>query len=207
MKKEIDYDLLWNTPYLGNNRLVAVAIKTTGPDSKLHEIIQICVFPLNHNFELGKDVIPFYSDILPVKGNVDLKYVRKDKYNEILLSANSGQVVAELFDKWMEEKIRLEHNKKLLPLVYNWAGQRQFIKNWLGPINFEYYFSERYRDILSVALFCNDYNDMRNNDVPYLKTTLVTLARTLRIPYDKHGETILQCKAISETYISLMRRF
>jgi len=208
-RKLFDYDTLWNTPYLGHNRLVAVSIKTSGPDTKLHEIIQICVFPLNHNFDLAKDIIPFYTDIQPVKSrlNIDYKYIRVERFKELLQHAPTPQVVAGLFDDWMEKQIRLDDKKKLLPVVYNWAGMRPFIKNWLGTENFNYYFSERYRDIYSIALFCNDFADMKLGDVPYLKTTMVTVAKTLRVEYERHDETILQCKSISQVYKGLLNHF
>lgn len=201
--------MLWNTAFLGNNRLAAIAIKTSGPDSKIHEIIQICVFPLSSRFKLAKDITPFYSDIRPVKSidNFDFRFMRTDRYKELLDNANSPQVVAELFDEWMKKKINLMEGKKLLPLVYNWGASKQFIKNWLGQYNFDYYFSDKYRDILSAALFCNDLSEAKINDIPYLKTTLTTLAKTLHVEYARHDETILQCKSISEVYVALLRNF
>ncbi len=208
MAKRLVAKEIWKSAYTGHNRLCAVSIKTTGPDSKKNEIIQICAFPLNNQFELSREILPFYSDILPIRSrqHVNSKYIRNDRYNELLNSnADMPQVVATLFDNWMLNKIKLDEDKKLLPVVYNWAWSRPFIKNWLGQLNFDSYFSDKYRDILSIVLFINDYNDRLNRDIPYLKTTLVTLSKTLHVEYKRHDETILQCKSISEVYNGVMR--
>ncbi len=209
LKNNINPDDIWDTAYTGHNRLCALSIKTTGGDSKKNEIIQICVFPLNHKFELAKDVTPFYADIMPRKSKhyVDHRFIRKNRYEELLNSAYMPQIMAELFDSWMQNKMQLRESKKILPVCYNWAFIRPFIKNWLGHLNFDNYFSHKYRDIMSVALFCNDYNDRLSNDIPYLKTTITTLSKTLHIEYNKHEETILQCKTISEVYQALIKNW
>jgi hypothetical protein len=199
------FENLWETAYNGHNRFCAVSIKTTGSDSKKHELVQICCFPLNANFELAKNVLPFYSDLRPLKQEeYDPRFIRLERYKEVCECSQLPQIVAELFDSWMT-KIGLQDGKKLLPICYNWAFTRSFIKNWLGSINFNEYFSQSYRDIWSIALFLNDHADRLNLDVPYLKTTLTTLSKTLHIEYKKHDECILQCKTISEVYIALMK--
>jgi hypothetical protein len=203
-KKDIDPDLLWNTAYLSNNRLCAISIKTTGPDSRKNELVQICCFPLNSQFNLARDVVPYYTDIKPLKSGYDHKYLKKEHYINLLNCTQTPQTAAELFDKWMENKIKLSEDKKLLPVCYNWPLIRPFIKNWLGNENFNYYFHERFRDILPIALYCNDYYDSIGRDVPYLKTILRAMAKRLHVEYHRHNECILQCKTISEIYKGLM---
>lgn len=201
---------LWNCTHTNSNRLAAVSIKTTGPDPKFHEIVQICVFPLNSKFELAKETIPFYIDIKPTKPQLNLNLIKgavsKDKYLEIKEKADMPQVAAKLFDSWMEDKIKLAYNKKLLPLTFNWAAMRPFIKNWLGPINFDSYFSHEYRDIQSLALFCNDYADMHTYQLPYPKMKMGFISKILNIEYNKYQETIYHCKIYSEVYRSMMRK-
>ncbi len=200
---------LWNAQHFNSNRLVVVAIKTTGDDSKKHELASICIFPMNSNYTLSKEIIPFYCDIKPIKRPFGMELgkglLTKEKYFEICETALMPQATAELFDRWMENKIRLIEGKKLIVLSYNWAAKKNFIKNWLGTTNFNSYFSHEYRDIMSTALFCNDYADVNCQQIPYAKIVLSYLAKVLRVPYDRRDETILHCKAMVEIYREMMR--
>lgn len=199
----------WNAAHFNSNRLVVVAIKTTGPNPKLHELAQICIFPLSSNYTLSKEIIPFYTDIRPIKRPFNMELSKggltKDKYLEICETALMPQATAELFDKWMENKIRLYEGKRLMVLSHNWSAKKPFIKNWLGSINFNNYFSSEYRDIMSVALFNNDYADVNIQQIPYPKVVLSFIANILKVPYNRKDETILHCKAMTEIYREMMR--
>ncbi len=203
---------LWNAGHFNENRAVGVAIKTTGNNPRIHELLQICVFPLTSRFELSKEVIPFDINIKPIKNEDDRDYIKsglmKNRFNEIIEnSQQSPQSCAELFDSWMEKKIQLRFEKKLMPVAYNWAYMRPFIRNWLGPINFESHFSHEYRDLMSIALYCNDYADINNLQLIYSKVNLVYITNVLRIEYNKYDDAILHVKAICEAYRALMKRF
>ena len=202
---------VWTASHFNNNRAVAVAIKTTGSDPYFHELVQICIYPLNSKFELSKEIIPFYCDIKPLKPKLNLQlnkgFLALDKYIEIKNMAMMPQAVADLFDDWMENKIRLINGKKLLVLAHNWCWVKQFIEGWLGPVNFNYYFHHEYRDIQTAALYCNDYSDIHALQFPYNKAGLSFIANIMRVEYNKNDDAILHCKTISEVYRGMIHKF
>lgn len=200
----------WNAGHFNENMAAGIAIKTTGPDPDIHEIMQICVFPLTSKFELSKKIIPFYTDIRPVKDEADFMLNKSNLSDDKLKSIFENvqdipQLVAEQFDRWMENKIKLRFSKKLLPVVYNWAYIKPFIRNWLGPINFNSYFSHEYRDLMSAALYCNDYSDINNHEVIYPKVSLQYITNRLHIDYNRFDDTILIVKSICESYRAMMK--
>src|SRR6185436_4525823 len=56
----------WN-----GHQLCAVDVETTGLDPVKHEIIQICILPLQSNVDPRTDISPFYTDIAPQKDKRD----------------------------------------------------------------------------------------------------------------------------------------
>ncbi len=202
----------WNAQHFNENRAVGIGIKTTGKDSKKHEIIQICVFPLTSRFKLATEILPFYTDIKPLKNKEDFEITSSglmtEKFNAIINNATTTpQIAAEIFDSWMEKQIKMKFGKKLLPVTYNWAFIKPFIKNWLGPINFDHYFSHEYRDIMSVALFCNDYGDTHTLETLYPKTKLAYICNMLNVEYSRYDDTILNVKSMSEVYQGMLKNF
>ncbi len=200
----------WNAGHFNENRAAGIAIKTTGNNPRIHELIQICVFPLTSKFELSRETIPFDMDIKPIKKKedfiLDKSGLNKDRFNDIIKNATqTPQMCAELFDSWMEKKIQLRFEKKLLPVTHNWAYIRPFIRNWLGPVTFESYFSHEYRDLMSAALYCNDYSDINNYQILYPKVSMQYITRVLHIEHNRHDESILFVKAICEAYRAMMK--
>lgn len=201
----------WNAGHFNHHRHVAVSIKTTGLNPDFHELVQICIFPLNSKLELSKDIIPFYMNIKPLKPKINLQLskglITANRYNEIKENADLSQTVASLFDSWMETQIKLADWKKLKVLTYDWPHKQEFIKKWLGSYNFNEYFSNEYRDILSVAAFANDYADTYSQQIPYPKVFISFIANILDVEYKFLDESIIHCKNICEIYRRMKQNF
>lgn len=201
----------WNASHFNHHRHVAISIKTTGLDPEYHELVQITVFPLNAKLELSKQTIPFYVDMKPLKPKINLQLskglISLKKYEEIKENANTPQVVASLFDDWMENEIKLAEWKKLKVLTYDWPLKQRFVRKWLGDYNFDCYFSNEYRDILSIAPFMNDYADHYTQQIPYPKVFFSFICNILSVNYNFYDESIIHCKNICEVYKRMRQHF
>src|SRR5690349_9747919 len=128
--------------HLNGNMLAVVDVETTGLQPFHHSIVQVCVLPLNSDFEMLPGYIPFYMEIQP-------KYNRFDKeaatvtqlaFEEIKKTGMPPGHAADLFEEWFN-KLPLPHNKSLAPLAHNWPFDFCFMLDWLGWHNMQRYFS------------------------------------------------------------------
>lgn len=182
------------------NRLCAVDIRTTGPYVGVHDIVQICIYPLTSRYELAKNIIPFNINIRPLRDTKDPHYLKSDQYANILQFSVPPNVASDLLEKWCREKLELSEKKKIIPLTHDWAFQRPFLIDWLGEKTFEYLFSKEYRDLLSVILFANDWAETNVEQVPFPKVHLNYAARQVKILFNRLDDCIIRCKGIANLY-------
>src|SRR2546423_4253302 len=165
-KKIIDPENFLNTDTsmwsIFSNCLCVVEIFTTGLNPNKHDIIEICVLPVNGELKPHKGVIPFYTTVAPResrKDNIDfsdLPYgVNKERIFDASVRGVEYYSVADRFDIWIQ-KLKLKHNKKIAPLAHDWLKKREFLIDWLGVETFDQYFDYRYRDLIPAATFAND---------------------------------------------------
>lgn len=194
--------------HLNGNLLCAVDVETTGVTPGHHDLVQICVLPLNSELKPFKDILPFYMDMQPKRPeNIDpnAMSINKLKYSEILLKAIDPYKAADLFEEWFE-RIRLPFNKRISPLAQNWPFDRGFIIDWLGQKTFEYIFDGRFRDTMSAALFCNDRSCFANQPAPYPKVNIAYLASQLKIEHQslRLHDALQDCIVTAEIYRRMM---
>ncbi len=199
--------LRYNQPiHANNNILCAVAIETTGTKPYWNEICEICVMPLKSNYRPLKDVMPFNMMIRPRNTDridEETMSVRKDRLLEIMKYGTDSFEAGDMFIEWFD-RLKMLPNKNILPVTYNWAFNRPFIYDWLGPLNADYTFNYRYRDILPIANFLNDYQDWRINNCPFPKHHLQYLSSCAGIERTKPHNVMQDCVVIAGIYRAML---
>lgn len=193
--------------HLNGNMLCAIDLKTTGPDAGYHDIIQICVLPLQADLTPMKGVNPFYTSLKPSRPeNINVAEIRpnvRKRVVEAQLQGIDSFRAADYFIKWYE-KFGLREDKKISPLSNDWPTEHAFMKDWLGPKNFRYMFDVRHRDVQSITLYRNDVADFMMTNVPFTRTELGPIANVLKVEYGDKSDTLCTCVALAECYKRIM---
>jgi len=112
----------WN-----GNQLCAVDVETTGLDPFVHELVQICILPLDSNVQPRKDVFPFYIEIrpeFPERRDPEAMTVTKLNINKIMERGFDREKAKDLLIEWVD-KLGLPLTKggnyrcKVMPLWHN----------------------------------------------------------------------------------------
>jgi|SaaInlStandDraft_1057018.scaffolds.fasta_scaffold148678_1 DNA polymerase III epsilon subunit-like protein len=123
----------------------SIDVETTGLNHRIHELIQICILPLNDDFE-ALEVEPFYTQIkaeLPENSEKEaLEVCQLDP--TVGLSRKYAKLNFVVWINMLQDKYGFE---KIIPVGQNYAGfDKDFIIDWLG---FDFYhknFSRTVRD-------------------------------------------------------------
>lgn len=209
MRKPEDFDELINSVNFNNNKLCAIDTIATNKD----EIIELCIYPLNAQFEPAKTVIPIY---LNVKPKVNPWNFEREDYKQLgvaeityLTAWNEGlppSMVVELFERWCDHKIKMLPGRKLMPLTYDWGSKKAQLIKLLGEKHFETYFHFHSRDILAVSLFANDFANIQVERPPYPKVDMAYIFRQTRTEYERKN-TIINCVGIAKIYKKMLTSF
>ena len=196
----------WN-----GNQICAVDVETTGLDPNYHEIIQICVLPLDSNIGIRKDVRPFYINIAPdYPERVDKAAVklREGTFTESCKTGFNSTKAIDLFEEWMQ-KLGLPSTKggrpkRIIPLGHNYGFDKSFIESWLGTELYEIYFHFDYRDTMRIASFLNDRSGMHVEKIAFIKKNLKWLCNHFGIEVHDMHDALEDCKATAAVYQKLL---
>lgn len=196
--------------HLNGHRLCVIDTETTGLLPRHHDIMQMCIIPLNSDLQPDKSVHPFDIRIKPQRPeNIEIEALRKQGKSETasdaMLKGINHVVASDILDSWIE-KLNLPLGKRIMPLATNWAFDREFIEDWLGTENFHRIFDGRYRDLMSVALFLNDVSDHHAEKVPFARSNLTNICNYLKIEFDKFAahDALYDCLKTAEAYRQLV---
>lgn len=199
--------------HLNGNCLCAVDVETTGVDPSKHDIVQICILPLDHRIEMIKEMTPFYMTIKPRRpDNVDLSAFGVNKLADVINNGEDPYKAIDLLETWFEKKlvryqregrnylVRAE-GKRISPLAQNWPFDRSFLIDWLGPKTFNYMFDGIYRDTMVAATYANDKADWQGETWPYHHVNLTALARAKRVGTQaRFHDAMEDCRITAEVY-------
>jgi DNA polymerase III epsilon subunit-like protein len=188
--------------HLNDHLLCAVDTETTGRKPGFHDLIQICVLPLNAELKPAKEFQPFYTELqLKRPENVDPDAMRKNRVKICTAQTNGldPDQAADLFDEWFKA-LRLPSDKRIVPLAHNWPFDRGFIVDWLGDMTVEHLFDGRFRDTMAVANFMNDRADFQVTALPFSKVDLPYMCATYKIPHERAHDALQDCLATAELY-------
>lgn len=198
--------------HLNGNVLAAVDVETTGTDPQTNDLIQVCVLPLNGNFEPSSTATPFYLNIKPrFPDNIDWKAMKVNRiqFGELMRFSMECFEAADLFADWFQSldlPITNAGTKKLCPLWSNGEGfDKGFLVEWLGKDLFNHCFSFHCRDTQSFALEINDRFDFHNEPVPFPKVGLNALAGHFHVENERPHDALSDCLTTAKVYKALMK--
>lgn len=195
-----------------NNKMMAVMdTETTGLDPNFHEMVQLCIIPLDANFNPLKGVIPFYVNLKPnFPERVDAKALEVNKMDmaKIMTEGFDRDKAIDMLIEWYK-KLGIRGNaygnpNKIMPLGQNYQFDKAFIQAWLGVELYNELFDYHYRDTMCSALYLNDRAGMRAEKVPFPKVNLQYLATTLGIKSERAHDALSDCLVTAEVYKKLM---
>lgn len=190
--------------HLNGNLLCVLDLETTGLKAGYHEIWQICVIPLDSWIRPLKGINPFYIELKPEKyENADPKALTKLKLAELVTKGINQFVGVDLFESWVK-KLELPLDKKICPLAHNWPFDRSFLVEWLGWETFDSIFHPWYRDAMPVTVFLNDRANFKQETLPYIRHSLVSLTTRHKTENRPTHDAMDDCLATAELYRSIL---
>lgn len=193
--------------HLNGHILAAIDVETTGLKPRFHDIIQVCILPLDSELKPLKSTVPFYCEMQPKRiENIDYKAMSISKLElySIMQKAMTADRTADLFEEWYA-KLPLPVGKRLVPLAHNWVHDYNFLEDWLGYEHMQYYFWGHYRDTQCSALFENDKADAQVEQTPYPKLGLGNLAARLGVEHERAHDALQDCIATAAVYKRMLQ--
>lgn len=190
------------------NLMAVIDVETTGLRPRHHDIIQVCVLPVDSDFQPIKTIVPFYAEMQPKRPeNVDTKgmTVNNLTLKQIMKKAPAASVMADLFTEWFK-RLPLPHGKCIMPIGHNWPFDRAFVEDWLGQAHMEYFFHPYYRDLMSACLMQNDIAAYHVEPYPYPKLNLGYLCNLLGVENQMAHDALGDSLATAACYRELLRR-
>lgn len=170
----------------------SIDCETTGLNHRVHELMQICILPLDENFHPieGKR---FYIQIKPE--NPDTAEAEALETNKLdVKDGMSKEEAKHLFCKWLQDMHDNINFEKIIPLGQNYQFDLEFIIDWLG---FDFYyenFNRSYRDTKISACFLQD------TIFPEIKTGLHWLCDYFEIDNSKHHDAYNDALVTARVY-------
>lgn len=197
----------WN-----GNQLCVIDTETTGLDSHYHEIIQICVLPLDSNIEPRQDVTPFYLNLIPwYPERVDENALKRNKLklSDLMLKGFDKDKAIDLLGEWLDQ-LDLPYTssgrrKQIVPLGQNYGFDLRFIQAWIGIAMYNEYFHYHYKDTMIAAGYLNDRAAMHGEKVPYSKVNLQYLCSTHKIKTERSHDALQDCLATAKVYKEMLK--
>lgn len=183
------------------NMLCAIDCETTGLIAGFHNLIQICVLPLDSFFKPMTGIYPFYHQIkMKRPENVDPEAMRVNQMdlNEVQMKGLDPWDAIDHFEEWVN-RLELDPKKKVVPLAQNWAFDKGFILDWLGG-SYEHLIDRYARDTMTTSLYLNDRADHQCEPVPFAKSSLRYLCSTLKIENSRAHDALQDCLVTAEVY-------
>lgn len=206
MYVEVDRDKL-SFEHINYNLLCAISIETSGDDPFYHDVVQICIMPIDVHCKRMKAIDPFFIDLQPKHLDRIDENTMSVTREKILFNSKHGLnwiTGAEILEEWFD-KLLLPNKKQILPLAYQWHKIVPYLYNWLGKNTFNYIFSDYARDVQSDALFANDYHYLHIENVPYVLCDFSYLCNLAKVERQNRSnkDSMTECLALIDLYRSM----
>lgn len=203
-----DYDEMMTNQVFNRNMLVALDMHLLKND----EFIEICLFPVNHKFEISRTKLPFYALVKPRRSPYYINNghersneiyqtvygVTQKRYTRAYNHGFDRTSLVNLFEEWFK-KLEIKEGKRLMIVTYDWPRKYQYLVNWLGPLNFKDYFSYHVRDILDLAIYFNDWALTNWTDVPFRLIHIGHIFSQLKVR-DSSKDTLVRAAGMAQVY-------
>lgn len=199
---------MYSPVHFNGNLLCAVDTETSGLSHEKHDILQLTIIPLSIDLRVSQEFPPFDIKIKPFRPeNVDpeIHKVNPTLWKEASMYGLDRYDSVTRFEEWFA-RLNLPERKKIVPLGANYSFDRDFIREWLGgPVNYEFYFRNDYRDIQQAASFLNDQAAWMGERIPFPKLNLSYLCSQLQVTNNNPHDSAQDCLATIECYRKLLR--
>jgi DNA polymerase III epsilon subunit-like protein len=195
--------------HLNSNLLAAIDVETSGLKAGFHDLLQICILPLDNQLKPNQERNPFILNLKPKKPeNADPGAFRVNKLSlaDCILKGMDPYSAADLFDDWFA-KLKLPPGKKICPLAHNYPFDRSFIIEWLGDESYNQYFDYHSRDTAVIANYLNDRADLMNEKFPFPKINLSYVAAQLEIQNPDAHTAVGDAMTTALVYKAMLGRF
>lgn len=199
----------WN-----GNMICAIDTETTGLDPAYHEIWQIAILPLDADFNIRRDVIPFYINIAPeYPERIDPEAIKVSRVSRAeIMKGHDREKAKDLLEDW-KNKLGLPVTKfgspcKIIPLGQNYFFDMPFLKHWLGISLYDSIFHYHPRDTMATAIYLNDRAACHAEEVPFSKVGLTWLARKLGVEMNasRAHDALSDCQVTAGVYKALVNQ-
>lgn len=193
------------------DRFCILDTETTGLIPRHHDIIEVAVLILDEYMDINRDINPFHTLMLPTRPeNIDLNALKVQESNEdgkkltrakldrALLYGLTALKSSNIFVDWFEN-IGLPPKGRLIPIAHNWPFDKEFMKDWLGDLSFDYVFSHHYMDTLPIAKFIEGVLISRGRSSPFgMSMRLKDISKDLGYIPDRSHNALDDCVTTSE---------
>jgi DNA polymerase III epsilon subunit-like protein len=192
--------------------MCVIDTETSGLDPDFHEILQICIMPVDSNIDMIKTIKPFFIELKPRCPELitpqALKVNRLD-LNRLMTYGIDQEKAKELFREWFAKlNLPLKHSGascKIRPLGHNYIFDKMFIIKWLGVDTYDEFFDYHSVDTMCVAMYLNDQAAMHGRNPPYQRVSLVSLCNLLSVENPDAHNALGDCVATAGVYKKLIQ--
>lgn len=194
--------------HLNGHILCAVDVETTGLDPQKNDLVEVCVLPLDHNIEPHRQHKPFSMMLKPVKEPINPNRNPQNGLTavQIMSYGQDPYRAADLLEEWFHA-LKLPPKKQIIPLAHNWVFDRDFLIEWLGPLNFQYIFNGHYRDTMTIAAFHNDRKHSQGEQYDFSRIGLGSMCEKLNVENKMAHRALYDCLATAEVYKRLVQSY
>jgi len=187
-----------------NDTICVIDTETSGLNPNKHEIIQLCILPVDSAWIVRRDIIPVDIEIRP-RGEIDPEAMKATKLDimRIMQEGLDSDIAQDLIDTWFDKLHNLDYNK-ITPLAHNWTFDSTFLKKLFG-VKYNEFFHDNCRDTMSAVLLENDIAFNNSMRIPFPKVNLPYVAAQLRVEHERSHTALGDCLATLEVYKELIK--
>ena len=200
--------LHWN-----GNQCVSIDTETTGRELGYHEVVQVAMVPLDHNFDPRKDVSPFVIYLkpeFPERASPEAMRVNGLDLEDLKINGIDREVALGMFERWFDTLglpyTKWGTRKRIIPLGQNYAFDERGLRAWMGHDYYESKFSYEVRDTKASAQYLNDNAAMHGEPLVFNKMKLGDLAKKFKIPNDNAHDAYFDAVMAAKVYKKMCLR-
>lgn len=185
--------------------IAVIDCETTGLVPYFHEVVDICILPLNADLSVSTEISAFEVAIrpeFPDRAEKKALEVNGHTLDELMARVIDRPTALNLFKEWYS---RYFNRQTLEPLGHNWPFDKAFLTATFREIDLGKYFHYRARDTQAVANFLNDRAIAMATPGtvptrPFASAALDNVARTLGIDTPNAHRARGDCETTAAVY-------
>lgn len=170
----------------------SIDIEATGRNHRIHDMIQLCILPLNKRFE------PYVFEAFYIQLKASAEAVIDPKALEIngldpTIGLDRDKALVQ-FNKWVKWFLDNNEADLITPIGQNYSYDEEFMKNWMGFDEYYKVFDYNVRDTKRNAALFSD------STIPGFKSGLADQAKYFGIENKNHHDAMNDCIVAAGSY-------